>query len=134
MVVFNMRKRIPVWADGATQNDLLSRFGYAFVQPKDSPYPPILEMNTINEAAFSVGGEGGEIVFEADPRRSWQHRRLSVPYKMMWSYMPDVAKNLRLQRGSSFKNLNCLIVDALRRATASKRMPTSISRLSGSIS
>jgi phosphoribosyl 1,2-cyclic phosphate phosphodiesterase len=29
MIVFNMRKRLGVWADGATQNDLISRFGYA---------------------------------------------------------------------------------------------------------
>ncbi len=36
MIVFNMRKRLDVWADGDTQNDLFSRFGYAFVQPPDS--------------------------------------------------------------------------------------------------
>ena len=45
MIVFNMRKRLGVWADGATQNDLISRFGYAFVQPPGSAYPPILDLN-----------------------------------------------------------------------------------------
>jgi phosphoribosyl 1,2-cyclic phosphate phosphodiesterase len=39
MIVFNMRQRLPVWADGPTQNDLLHRFGYAFVQPEGSAYP-----------------------------------------------------------------------------------------------
>ena len=28
MIVFNMRKRLPVWADGPTQNALITRFGY----------------------------------------------------------------------------------------------------------
>ncbi len=38
-VVFNMRRRLPVWADGQTQNDLISRFGYAFIQPARQPLP-----------------------------------------------------------------------------------------------
>ena len=44
MVVYNMRQRLQVWADGHTSNDLLDRFGYAFVQPKGSSYPPILRI------------------------------------------------------------------------------------------
>ncbi|MEO0989360.1 MAG: MBL fold metallo-hydrolase, partial [Pseudomonadota bacterium] len=44
MIVFNMRQRLPVWADGPTQNALFDRFAYAFVQPEGSPYPPILDM------------------------------------------------------------------------------------------
>ena len=47
MVYFNMRQRIPVYADGPTQNDLLNRFGYAFAQPDGSPYPPILDLKSI---------------------------------------------------------------------------------------
>ena len=47
MIVINMRKRLPVYADGATQNDLISRFGYAFVQPEGSDYPPILDLHGI---------------------------------------------------------------------------------------
>ena len=34
MVVYNMRQRLQVWADGDTGNQLLARFGYAFVTPK----------------------------------------------------------------------------------------------------
>ena len=41
MIVYNMRKRLPVWADADTGNQLLARFGYAFVQPAGSSYPPI---------------------------------------------------------------------------------------------
>jgi len=46
-ITYRMRRRIPVWADGPTQEALLSRFGYAFVQPHGSPYPPILDLHTI---------------------------------------------------------------------------------------
>jgi phosphoribosyl 1,2-cyclic phosphate phosphodiesterase len=60
MIVFNIRARLPVWADGDTQNALYSRFGYAFVQPEDSPYPPILDMHTI-DGPFTIDGAGGPI-------------------------------------------------------------------------
>ena len=36
MIFFNMRTRINVWADQSTQNDLIERFKYAFVQPEAS--------------------------------------------------------------------------------------------------
>ncbi len=60
-VVFNIRRRLPVWADGPTQEALFSRFGYAFVQPEGSPYPPILDMHTIN-GDVTVSGAGGDVV------------------------------------------------------------------------
>ncbi len=59
-IVFNMRKRLAVWADGATQDALYSRFGYAFVQPEGSPYPPILDMHTIT-GDITISGAGGEL-------------------------------------------------------------------------
>ena len=62
MIVFNMRKRVNVWADAKTQEALLQKFGYTFIQVEGSPYPPILEMSTIN-GQFSIGGPGGEITF-----------------------------------------------------------------------
>lgn len=60
MIVYNMRARLPVWADGPTQNELLGRFGYAFVQPAGSSYPPILDLHTI-DGPFSIEGAGGPI-------------------------------------------------------------------------
>lgn len=63
MVVFNMKSRVPVWADGPTQDALLSRFGYAFVQPKGSPYPPILELNGI-DGPITIDGPGGPVVLK----------------------------------------------------------------------
>ncbi|MBO9401303.1 MBL fold metallo-hydrolase [Shimia sp. R9_3] len=114
MVVFNMRKRISVWADGATQNDLLSRFGYAFVQPKDSPYPPILEMHTIGDEPFSVSGAGGDITFE--PIRVDHGSIDALAFRIHdVAYMPDVSQIYETSWGQ-LKDLDCLIVDALRRA------------------
>ena len=40
MVVFNMRERVNVWADRTTCDALLDRFGYVFIQPEGSSYPP----------------------------------------------------------------------------------------------
>lgn len=60
-IVFNTRERLAVWADGATQDALYSRFGYAFTQPAGSPYPPILDMHTI-DGAITIVGAGGPLV------------------------------------------------------------------------
>lgn len=57
-IVFNTRRRMPVWADGPTQDALVSRFGYAFVQPEGSSYPPICDMHTIH-GSFTIAGAGG---------------------------------------------------------------------------
>ncbi len=62
-IAFNMRNRLPVWADAETQDALLSRFGYAFVQPPDSNYPPICDLRSI-KGAFEITGAGGAIPFQ----------------------------------------------------------------------
>ena len=59
-ITYRLRARIPVWADGPTQDALLSRFGYAFVQPDGSSYPPICDLHTIRGPA-TVEGAGGAI-------------------------------------------------------------------------
>jgi len=112
MIVFNMRQRLQVWADGDTQDDLISRFGYAFVQPKSSPYPPILDLNTINGNTV-IDGPGGPINF--------------IPFKVNHgsidalgfrigdvAYLPDVAA-IPDDTWPHLENLDVWIVDALRR-------------------
>lgn len=112
-VVFNMRERLNVWADGPTQNDLLSRFGYAFVQPEGSPYPPILNLHTI-DGPFEIDGKGGAISL--------------IPFKVNHgsidalgfrvgdlAYLPDVAK-MNDDAWQAVAGLECWILDALRRA------------------
>ena len=112
MIVFNMRARLPVWADGDTQNALLSRFGYAFVQPEGSPYPPILDIKAL-DGPFEVDGPGGAIPF--------------VPFKVNHgaidalgfrigtiAYLPDVA-HIPDEVWPTLDGLDLWIVDALRR-------------------
>ena len=113
MIVFNMRARLPVWADGDTQNALLSRFGYAFVQPEGSPYPPILNMKTIS-GGFEVNGPGGPIPFE--PFKVGHGSIDSLGFRIgTLAYLPDVAE-IYDDAWDTLENLDFWIVDALRRS------------------
>jgi phosphoribosyl 1,2-cyclic phosphate phosphodiesterase len=112
MIVFNIRQRLQVWADGDTTNDLLSRFGYAFVQPKGSPYPPICELNSI-DGDITIDGAGGPIIltpFEVEHGsiEALGFRVNDVAYLPDASLIPDAA-------WTHLQNLDCWIVDALRR-------------------
>ncbi len=112
MIVFNMRRRLAVYADGHTQNDLFSRFGYAFVQPAGSPYPPILEMHAI-DGDIRVAGAGGEIVltpFEVDHGTidALGFRIGDLAYLPDVNEIPDAALPL-------LTGLDCWVIDALRR-------------------
>jgi len=112
-VVFNMRQRLPVWADGATQDALLSRFGYAFVQPEGSSYPPILDLHTIR-GDVSITGKGGTITltpFEVE------HGAIdSLGFRIDdLAYLPDVS-DIKGEAWATLKGLDCFVIDALRRA------------------
>ncbi|PQO24090.1 phosphoribosyl 1,2-cyclic phosphodiesterase [Rhodobacteraceae bacterium WD3A24] len=111
-IVFNTGTRLPVWADGATQEALYSRFGYAFVRPEDSPYPPILEMHTIR-GDIVIEGAGGPlrlIPFDAE------HGSMdALGFRIGdLAYLPDA---VRIPEASwkILDGLDCWVVDALRR-------------------
>ena len=112
MIVFNMRARLQVWADGDTQDDLISRFGYAFVQPKGSPYPPILELNTINGDTV-IDGPGGPICFTPFKVNHGSIDALGFRIGDV-AYLPDVA-TIPDAAWPHLENLDVWIVDALRR-------------------
>lgn len=112
MIVINMRARIPVWADAPTRAALLDRFGYAFVQPEGSSYPPILEMNEM-DGDVTIDGAGGPLTFTP----------FLVPHGGMdalgfrvndVAYLPDVA-TIPDNVWPHLDGLRCWIVDALRR-------------------
>lgn len=87
-IVFNMHKRLPVWADPVTQDSLLTRFGYAFTQPPDSLYPPILDLNTI-EGPFEITGAGGTLRLE--PFRVSHGPTEALGFRIgAMAYLPDV--------------------------------------------
>lgn len=111
MIVFNTRRRLAVWADGDTQNDLFARFGYAFVQPADSPYPPILDMHTI-AGPFSIDGKGGPITLTPFKVNHGSIDALGFRIGDL-AYLPDVAK-IPEDVWPTLANLDCWVLDALR--------------------
>lgn len=88
-VVMNRGSHLPVWADAETANTLITRFGYVFVQPPGSAYPPILELNGI-EGDFEVMGAGGAIPFQ--PIRVRHGRIDALGFRVRGlAYLPDVS-------------------------------------------
>ena len=112
MIVFNMKQRLPVWADGDTQNALYARFGYAFIQPDDSPYPPILDMHTIN-GDVTIDGAGGPITLTPFEVNHGSIEALGFRIGDL-AYLPDVAQ-IPDDVWPVLEGLECWIVDALRR-------------------
>ncbi len=112
MIVFNMRQRLQVWADGDTSNDLLGRFGYAFVQPKGSAYPPICELNAI-DGDIVIDGAGGQIVLTPLEVEHGSIEALGFRVNDV-AYLPDVS-SIPDDVWPHLKGLECWIVDALRR-------------------
>lgn len=111
-IVFNMRRRLPVWADGPTQNALISRFAYAFLQPEGSPYPSILDLRSI-DGSFSVDGPAGPIAF--DPFVVDHGAMASLGFRIgPLAYLPD-AVGIPETAWPLLEGLQCWIVDALRR-------------------
>ena len=112
MIVFNMKRRLPVWADGDTQNALYARFGYAFIQPEDSPYPPILDMHTIN-GAVTIDGAGGPVTLTPFEVNHGAIEALGFRIGDL-AYLPDVA-HIPDDVWPVLEGLECWILDALRR-------------------
>jgi phosphoribosyl 1,2-cyclic phosphate phosphodiesterase len=111
-IVFNIRGRLPVWADAPTEEALRDRFAYAFTQVPGSPYPPILDLHPL-EGAVTVAGAGGDIVltpFEADhgSMPALGFRVGDVAYLPDAVAIPDASWDM-------LRNLDVWIVDALRR-------------------
>ncbi|MEO6298451.1 MAG: MBL fold metallo-hydrolase [Paracoccaceae bacterium] len=111
-IVFNMKRRLPVWADAPTQNALISRFAYAFMQPEDSPYPPILDLHSI-DGAFDVDGPAGPIHFQPFLVDHGAMDALGFRVGPL-AYLPDVVR-IPDAVWPVFDGLECWVLDALRR-------------------
>ncbi|HHC29444.1 MAG TPA: MBL fold metallo-hydrolase [Rhodobacterales bacterium] len=111
-VVFNIGARLPVWADGATQASLLGRFGYAFVQPEGSSYPPILDLHTI-DGDVTIDGAGGAITLTSFEVRHGSINALGFRVADL-AYLPDVS-GIPDEAWPVLEGLECFVVDALRR-------------------
>ena len=111
-VVFNIRRRLPVWADRATSEDLLHRFAYAFEQETGSPYPAILDLRTI-DGTFAVDGPAGPITFTPF---SVTHGSIdALGFRIgNAAYLPDVS-DIPPAAWHVLQGLDLWILDALRR-------------------
>ncbi|MBL4928657.1 MBL fold metallo-hydrolase [Fuscibacter oryzae] len=111
-VVFNIRQRLAVWADGPTQDALISRFGYAFIQPENSPYPPILDLHGIN-GPVEVAGAGG--VVRLIPFKADHGSMEALGFRIGGlAYLPD-AVAIPEESWATLQGLDVWVVDALRR-------------------
>jgi len=111
-IVFNLRRRLPVWADSPTQDALISRFGYAFVQPEGSPYPPILDLRSI-DGPFEVPGAGGAIRFQPFLVDHGSMDALGFRIAGL-AYLPDVVA-IPEAAWPHLEGLDAWVLDALRR-------------------
>ena len=111
MVVFNRGSKLPVWADTRTTDSLLARFGYAFIQPPGSSYPPILDLHDIGDNAM-IEGAGGTIKF--DPFKVKHGRIDALGFRIGdLAYLPD-AEDIYEPAWEKLDDLKVWVVDALR--------------------
>lgn len=113
MIVFNMRQRLPVWADADTQQTLRARFGYTFEEVPGRGYPPILEMNDMT-GPVTVNGAGGAIVLTPFPVVHGPIMANGIRVAGV-AYVPDVSE-MTPEAVTACTGLDLLILDALRRA------------------
>ncbi len=111
-VVFNMTRRLPVWADIPTSQALLARFAYAFQQESGSPYPAILDLHLI-EGTFAVDGPAGPIDFTPFTVNHGSIDALGFRIANA-AYLPDVLE-IPAAAWPALQGLDLWIVDALRR-------------------
>lgn len=112
-LVIHMRRRLDVYADAHTLNLLRERFSYCFETPPGSSYPPILSGRVLDVGhPLAIEGAGGAI--SALPVRvghgdidALGYRFGDLAYICDLNHVPPASLDL-------LRNLDCLIVDALR--------------------
>jgi len=114
MIAINMRRRIDVFADGITTQGMLARFGYCFVQPEGSGYPPIVTAHEIAEPfrQFAIDGAGGALPVLAFAQRHGHIRSLGFRFGKL-AYSSDV-NGLDDAAFAALAGVECWIVDTLR--------------------
>ncbi|MBO0764523.1 MAG: MBL fold metallo-hydrolase [Hyphomicrobiaceae bacterium] len=112
-IYFNIKRRVPVWADRATRATLQSRFEYCFRQRGGSGYPAILDASTIvPPEPVRIEGSGGAIEAVPIPLEHGDIAALGFRFGNV-AYSPDVCgipeSSVQLLQG-----LDLWIIDALR--------------------
>ncbi len=115
-VVIHQRRRIPVYLNQSTAQDVVSRFSYCFAAPPGSDYPPILEQCAIEAGdAQTIEGKGGALTLSA-----FLVRHGNIPalgYRIGGAaYTPDL-HDIPQQSWTALENLDLWIIDGLRYAS-----------------
>jgi phosphoribosyl 1,2-cyclic phosphate phosphodiesterase len=109
MAAIHMRRRVDVHADTPTMNGIMARFGYCFVQPEGSSYPPICNAHLITEPfePFAIDGAGRALPVLAFAQEHGHIRSLGFRIGPL-AYSSDVTAFAALE------GVECWIVDTLR--------------------
>jgi phosphoribosyl 1,2-cyclic phosphate phosphodiesterase len=112
VVYFHRQEKLPAYADAETRARLTEAFGYIFVSPPGSNYPPILDLHDI-DGPFSVSGAGGNI--DLVPFRVGHGRITALGFRIGGlAYLPDV-KTIPAEVWPELEGLDIWVLDALRR-------------------
>lgn len=109
------RRRVDVYLDEPTSRAMHARFGYCFMTPPGSEYPPIAhEKRLVAGEPVTIEGQGGPI--EALPILQQHGDIPSLGFRIgNVAYSADI-KNLPEQSLALMQGLDVWIVDALRKA------------------
>lgn len=113
VIAYAMKRRIDVWFDPATRENLLARFNYCFVMPDGRNYPPILKAHDLTPGhSISIQGPAGPI--EALPVLQDHGEIPSLGFRVKdVAYSPDIV-GLPASSVPLLEGLDVWIVDALR--------------------
>lgn len=114
VVAMHQRRRVDVYADARTGDNILSRFSYCFVQAAGSDYAPIAKMHTIAEPfrPFGIDGAGGAVPVLAFGQSHGTVHSLGFRFGPV-AYSADV-NALDEAAFAALKGVETWIVDALR--------------------
>ena len=109
------RRRVDIWLDESTSRTMHARFGYCFMTPPGSEYPPILTEHRLEPGKpVTITGQGGPIEVVPVLQNHGDIPSLGFRFGKV-AYSADIKKlppeSLRMMAG-----LDVWIVDALRRA------------------
>ena len=114
MVAIHMRRHVDVYTDAPTMTGMMARFGYCFVQPEGSSYPPICNAHQIEEPfrPFAVDGAGGPVPVVAFNQDHGHIGSLGFRFGPL-AYSSDV-NGLDEEAFAALEGVECWIVDTLR--------------------
>jgi phosphoribosyl 1,2-cyclic phosphate phosphodiesterase len=109
------RRRVDVYLDEATSRAMHARFGYCFMTPPGSEYPPIAQEKRLTPGrAVLISGQGGDI--EALPVLQNHGDIPSLGFRIgNVAYSADI-KSLPEESVALMQGLDVWVVDALRKA------------------